>query len=275
MYTEIFHNVLVQILIAVIVAGILQIVGHFFIEHTVRKAVKRGKGETKVDEKKREDTVIAIVRTTYTALVWISTVFIILTLLGINVAALLTGAGLIGVFVGLSAQNTVKDFLGGTFLLFEKQYRVGDTVSFAGGTIGPDGVSGTVEEITLRITKLRDLSGNLITLRNGDPTIISNKTYSFASTVLDVTVTYDSDIVAVEKMINTIGRDMAADEAWSERITHPITFLRVDSFSEAGVVVRAVGTVAPASQWDVAGEFRKRLLIASSKQADKVKLAHT
>lgn len=275
MYTEIFHNVLVQILIAVIVAGILQIVGHFFIEHTVRKAVKRSKDETKVDEKKREDTVIAVVRTTYTGVLWLSTVFAILTILGVNVAALLTGAGIIGVFVGLSAQNTVKDFLGGLFILLEKQYRVGDTVNFAGGTIGSAGITGTVEEITLRITKLRDLSGNLITIRNGEPTVISNKTYSFASTVLDITVTYDSDILAVEKMINDIGQKLAKDAVWEDLFTQPIRFLRVDSFSETGVVVRAVGTVKPASQWDVAGEFRKRLLVAAANKDDNVSLAHS
>lgn len=275
MYTEIFHNVLVRILIALIVAAILQVVGHFFIERTVRQAVKRSKGETKLDEKKREDTVIAVARTTYTGILWLSTIFAILTLLGVNVAALLTGAGIIGVFVGLSAQNTVKDFLGGLFILLEKQYRVGDTVNFAGGTIGATGISGRVEEITLRITKLRDLSGNLITIRNGEPTVISNKTYSFASTVLDITVTYDSDILAVEKMINDIGTKLANDPEWQEQITKPIRVLRVDSFSEAGVVVRAVGTVQPASQWDVAGEFRKRMLVAASKEGDKVKLAHS
>lgn len=188
-------------------------------------------------------------------------------------AALLTGAGIIGVFVGLSAQTTVRDLLAGLFIVLEKQYRVGDTISLSGGTTGADGVSGKVEEITLRVTKLRDLGGNRITIRNGDPAVIINKTFSDASIVLDFTVTYDSDIKAVERVINQVGESFTKDAEWGELVRQPIKFLRVDNFTDAGVIVRAVGVTAPASQWDIAGEYRKRLLSAVA-ATDAVDFAH-
>jgi small conductance mechanosensitive channel len=195
-------------------------------------------------------------------------------MLGVNVSALLTGAGLVGVIVGLSAQNTVKDLLAGMFILLEKQYRVGDVITLSGGSTGPVGITGKVEEITLRITKLRAFDGTHITVRNGEPTVITNQTFSYASVVLDVSVTYDSDIAVVQKTMDGIGKELMAATKWKDMIIEPITFVRIDNFTDTGVVVRAVGTVSPASQWDVAGEYRRRLL-STFKTLPNVTLAHS
>lgn len=270
---SLMKNDLFTIGLVILIALTLNFVSRHFINQFVRRMVKRAKGETRLDERKREDTVITIVRTTFAALVWILAVLVILSILGVNVPALLTGAGLIGVIVGLSVQNTVKDFLAGFFILMEKQYRVGDVIAVAGGTTGPNGATGTVEEITLRITKLRDDAGRLITVRNGESTVVTNKTNSYSSTVMDLVFSYDSDIGKIEKIINRLGKAIAAEPEWQDIITEPIRFLRVDSFTSDGVVVRAIGTVAPASQWEVVGEFRRRLLEAVAKET-KVKLAH-
>ncbi len=274
MSVQLINTTVIHILIVLIVAIILQVLGRQAIAHAVRHAVKRAKGETKLDEKKREDTIIAIARTTFVGLIWALAIISILAILGVNVFALLTGAGIVGVFFGLSAQNTVKDFLAGIFILIEKQYRVGDVVTLSGGTTGIQGATGTVEEITLRVTKLRDDSGRLITIRNGEPVIVTNETFSYSNVLLDITVTYDSDINHVEKIINRIGETMAKDEGWQEIIHQPIKFQRVDNFTDQGVVVRAIGIVSPASQWEVAGEFRRRLLEAARKDS-KVKIAHS
>lgn len=273
-FSGLHSSKLFQIILIVLVTLILQFVGHLLIAKFVRKAVKKAKGETRLDERKREDTVITIVRTSYMGLIWSLAAVSILGALGVNVITLLTGAGIVGVFFGLSAQNTVKDFLAGIFILVEKQYRVGDIITLSGGTTGVNGATGTVEEITLRITKLRDDNGTLTTVRNGEPTIVTNKTFSYSSVLLDVTVTYDSDITKVEKTINHIGELMVKEEKWQDIITQPITFVRIDNFTDQGVVVRAIGKVAPARQWDVAGEYRRRLLEAFNKEA-KITIAHT
>lgn len=267
------HSKLLQIFFIVVFTMVLHFAGHLLIAKFIRHAVKKAKGETRLDERKREDTVITIVRTTYVGLIWTLAVISMLGVIGVNVITLLTGAGIVGVFFGLSAQNTVKDFLAGIFILVEKQYRVGDIVTLSGGTTGINGASGTVEEITLRITKLRDDSGTLTTVRNGEPTIVTNKTFSYSSVLLDVTVTYNSDITKIEKTINHIGELMAKEEKWHDIITQPITFVRIDNFTDQGVVVRAIGKVAPARQWDVAGEYRRRLLEAFNKEP-KITIAH-
>ena len=265
-------NDLFTIALVLLIAMFMTFISRHFFARFVRSMITRAKGETHIDERKREDTVIAIVRTTFVAIVWMLAILISLGILGVNITALLTGAGLIGVIVGLSVQNTTKDFLAGFFILMEKQYRVGDIISVAGGSTGPNGATGTVEEITLRITKLRDEAGRMITVRNGESTVVMNKTSSFAGTMMDIVFTHDSSVKKIEKITNDIGTAMSADEQWGELITEPIHFMRIDNFTTDGIVVRVIGTVAPASQWDVEGEFRRRLLSVVAKET-QVKLA--
>jgi small conductance mechanosensitive channel len=261
-----WNGVFAQIVLILISAVVLALIGRPVIGFLVRRGMRQGKNETKLDHGKRVKTVTVIFRTTYTALLVLITISLMLTALGVNVSALITGAGLAGVIIGLSAQNTVKDLLAGMFIVLEQQYRVGDTISLSGGTTAA-GATGKVEEITLRATRLRDQSGNLITVRNGDPTIITNKTFSDASLVLDFTITYDSDITAVEHTFNAVGKELSRDPVWAESLRAPIQFTRVDDFTPTGVVVRAVGVTAPARQWDIAGEYRKRLLEAVAKNS--------
>ncbi|HSW80360.1 MAG TPA: mechanosensitive ion channel domain-containing protein [Candidatus Saccharimonadales bacterium] len=268
------HHIVFKCVLTVVIALIVQFIGIRAIRTSVHRSVKHSTRESELDVKKRQDTLIAILRTTFVGLLWMTVVIIILSQLGVNVAALLTGAGLVGVLFGLSMQNTIKDFLAGTFLLFEKQYRVGDTVSMSGGTVGIPGVTGKVESITLRITKLRDMNGNLVSIRNGEPVIIKNETYSYSSIVLDFIITYESDIEKFKKVINDVGKEIAKLADYSEAVKEPITFLRIDNFADNGVVVRAIGKVKPASQWEIAGEYRQRLLVAVSKISD-VTFAHT
>lgn len=266
-----FGSKVVQVVAAVLITLFLQFLIYHFTALIVRHLVKRTKGETKLDEKKREDTIIGIIRATAVFLLWFMAICAVFTILGVNVAALLTGAGLIGVFVGLSAQNTVKDVLAGMFILLEKQYRIGDIITFSGGTLGPfgpTGVTGTVQEITLRITKLRDESGKLVIVRNGEPTVTFNQTTSASGIILDLKFTYETDVDAAMKLINEIGAVMAKDEKWANYFSVPISSVRVDSFIDTGVVIRASGMVEPASQWEVAGEYRRRLLKAAAKRKD-------
>ncbi len=268
------HSIFFKSVVTVLVALVIQFIAIRLINFIIHRTVKQSKSESHVDVTKRQNTLIVILRTTFIALLWLAAVFTILSLFGVNVTALLTGAGVISVIFGLSMQNTIRDFLAGMFILFEKQFRVGDTISMSGGTTGFPGISGKVEQITLRITKLRDINGNLVTVRNGDPTIIKNETYSYSSIVLDFTIAYDSDIEAFKKIINDLGNEVAKDNKWKEAVKAPIEFLRVDSFEATGVVVRAIGKVAPASQWEIAGEYRQRLLVAVGKTT-KVEFAHS
>lgn len=243
--------------IALVIIGVLvvQWIIRQSIGRVIRRVVKGHKYSSKVDEKKREQTLINLLSTASAVLLWTIAVIVILSILEVNIAALMTGAGLIGIVVGFGAQSSIKDFLAGVFIIAEDQYRVGDIVTlYADGNL----ISGVVEDITIRITRLRDLDGNMYIVPNGSTNIVNNRTFEYANVNVDLRVAYESDVDAVERVINEVGNKLAEDETWKEDIFEPIQFLRVDGFEDSAVRIKALGKVRPAKQWDIAGEFRRR-----------------
>ncbi len=272
-WKQALENELFVISLTVLIVFGVQFIVHHFIGKLVRRSVRQRKGETRSDEKKREDTLINVIRTVASVIVWLTAIIVILGELGLNISALLAGAGVFSVILGFGAQNTIRDYLAGMYILMENQYRVGDVVTLSGGTTGL-GVSGVVEEISLRITKLRSLDGTMNTIRNGEATIITNQTFHYSAVVVDINVSYDSDIDTVEKMMNKVGLEVAGDEKWKSLTVEPIQFLRVDKFTDVAVVARAVGKVSPASQWEIAGEYRRKLLKALKAKHVKIGVPH-
>jgi moderate conductance mechanosensitive channel len=248
-----------RIFFIILIAIILQLSVRSAIDRVVRRAVRGHKYATKLDEEKRVQTLSNILHTASAVIIWITALFVILWQLEVNIAALMTGAGLVGIIVGFGAQNSIKDFLAGIHVITENQYRVGDIV-----TLYAEGAerSGVVEEITIRITRIRDLDGVLHTIRNGSVAIVSNLSFGHANVNIDVSVAYGSDIDKVEKVVNEVGEELARDEKWIEHIIEPIQFLRVDEFEDSAIRIKSLGMVQPAEQWAVAGEFRRRLIKA-------------
>ncbi len=262
---DIFSNQLMQILLALLVGLFFQAIGHQLIERSIRRIVRPDSYETRLDERKREDTLITVFRAMYGVLIWITTFFVILTILDVKLAPLITGAGLFGIIIGLGAQNAIKDYVAGIYIITENQYRVGDIVTLSGGSAGTPGASGVVEEITLRITKLRSLDGTLNIVRNGEASVITNRTFKYSNVVVDMKLDASSDIDLVEKLINETGASVQANPAFSEKILEPVQFLRVDEFTDLGVIVKCYGKVLPGEQWAIASEFRRLLLRALKK----------
>lgn len=256
MILEILRNPISQIALTIVGVFLAQIVAGRVVGKIVKHAVMSHKYQNAIDEKKREDTLIKIFQTASAAIIWLVGAVVILSQLNINIAALATGAGLIGLIIGIGAQSAISDLLAGMFVIIENQYRVGDIVTLNAG--GKE-ISGVVEDITIRVTRLRDLDGKLHTVRNGLTDSVTNMTFSYANVNVDIGVAYESDIDVVERVINEVGESMAKDETWKTRIIEPVAFLRVDGFEDSAVRVKALGRVEPAAQWDVAGEFRRRL----------------
>ncbi len=255
-------STIVQVALAVVVTLLLQIISGRVVGRIVRRAVMGHRYKTALDEKKREQTLTQIFQTASAAIIWIVGAVVILSQLNINVAALATGAGFIGLIIGIGAQSAISDTVAGIFIIIENQYRVGDIVTLHAA--GKE-TSGVVEDITIRVTRLRDLDGNLHIIRNGMTDIMTNRTFNYANVNVDIGVAYESDVDVVEKVINEVGKQMATDEAWKARIIEPIAFLRVDGFEDSAVRIKALGKVEPAAQWDVAGEFRRRIKKAFEK----------
>lgn len=241
-----------RIALVIVVLWLVRLIVERFIGKIISEVIQSHHYRSKHEEKQREQTLTNIFTTATTVILWIIAILYILSEFGINLAAIATGAGLVGIVVGFGAQNMIKDWLSGMFIILENQYRIGDVV-----TIG--GHSGLVEHISIRMTKLRDLDGSVYFVPNGQVTTVQNMTLGYSGVLIDVLVSYDTDVNEAEKIINQVGKDLAKATEWEGRIVEPITFLRIDSFGEYGVNLKAVGKTTPMEQWNVAGEYRKRL----------------
>jgi small conductance mechanosensitive channel len=268
---DLLQNPLIKIMVTIGVAFIAQLIVRHFTDRIVRKVVRYHRYANKEEERKREDTLASIFHTLAAVIIWIITIIVVLVQLHVNLAGLATGAGLIGIIVSLGAQGAIKDFLAGLFIIMENQMRVGDIVTiYVAGT----SVSGVVEDITIRITKLRDLDGRLHIVPNGSASVITNMTFRFANVNIDIPVSYEADVEKVRDIVNTVGKEMSIDKEWGVHITKPIEFLRVDSFLDSAISVKALGEVVAGMQWDVAGEFRRRILTAFNKADVSIPYPH-
>lgn len=253
----------VQIGITLLAAVLFQLLSRLPIDRFVRRVVVQShRYHNAEEEKKREDTLVSVFHTAFAVAIWVITLMVVLFELRVNVAGLLTGAGVLGVVVSLGAKNAISDFLAGIFIIAENQYRVGDIVTLATGT---GTVSGVVEDITVRITKLRDLDGYLHIVPNGSIGIVTNMTFQFANVNVDIPVAYEADVDKVVKVINQVGVSMMDDKEIGADVVEPIQFLRVDNFEDSSMKVKALGKVRAGTQWDVAGDFRRRLIAAFDK----------
>lgn len=226
----------------------------------IKSAVAKGSHEAKDAQKKRVDTLVRIVGALLTGALGLIGFVSLLFIFKVDIMGLLAGLGAAGVVLGLIGQSLIKDLLAGFFILIENQYRVGDVV-----TLGP--VSGVVEDISIRITRLRDFSGNMHIVPNGAVEIVTNQTFGWSNINLDIGVAYESDLAQVEKVVNSVGEELAKDENWAMYIIEPVIFLRVERFDDSAVIIKAHGRVEAGQQWPVAGEFRARLKKAFEKNS--------
>lgn len=251
--------------IVAIVVGvlILQRVLRVVTERAVRQIVIRDSNMSVEDEQKREDTLIMIMNNTAYVVLWIVAAIMILSSLGIEVGPLIAAAGIVGLAFGFGGQYLIRDVITGLFMILENQYRVGDAITI-------DGASGTVEDITLRMTTIRDIDGVVHHIPNGGITHVANKGKDFSRVHIQMGIGYDADLEHVEQVVNRVGEDLAADPAFAEKITQPPVFQRVDEFADSAIIIKILGEVKPLKQWEVAGELRKRLKIAFDREGIEI-----
>ena len=171
---------------------------------------------------------------------------------GFNLAPLVAGAGIIGIALGFGAQTLVADFLSGVFMLLEDQYGVGDIVDLGEAT-------GTVEDVQLRVTKLRAVDGVVWWVRNGEVVRVGNMSQNWSRAVVDVGVAYDSDIARVREVLGEVADDLSTDEEWSDNLLETPEVWGVEDLSADAVTVRVVLKTLPGKQWVVARELRQRI----------------
>ena len=180
---------------------------------------------------------------------------IVMTEVGIDIAPLLASAGVVGVALGFGAQTLVKDFLSGIFLVMEDQYGPGDVVD-----LGP--ATGTVEEVTLRVTRIRDMSGVVWYVRNGEILRVGNRSQGWTMAVVDVPIAYNEDLDRVRRIVEEVGSAMDADSDYDGIFFGTPTYAGVESVSGDAVFVRVTAKAAPDQQMTAARALREQLKLA-------------
>ena len=183
--------------------------------------------------------------------------------LGLDIAPAIAGLGVVGIAVGFGSQSLVRDYFNGSPILIENQFSRGDVISIAG-------VSGTVEEFSLRRTTIRDLDGIVHTVPNGEIKVASNRTRVWARINLDVTVAYGTDIERATIVVDEVGAEMAADPAWRRIVLEAPRVERVEALGEYGITLKVLGQVRATDQPAAAGELRRRLLVAFARHGIEI-----
>ncbi len=240
---SILETVLIRALNIAIIVG----VSYFILsisERLIRKILSWG-GKKYTDRRelaRRVNTLVPLLRSILKYVVIFFAAILILRQLGVDATAIIAGAGIVGIAVGFGAQTLVKDVLTGFFLLLEDSISVGDTVQ-----IGD--ITGTVEDIGMRVTRIRPFSGALIVVPNGEISRIANYNRGFSRTIVEVGIAYEADIDQAISVLEEVAEKYHREHP--RRILEPATIHRIVRLDSSRVVLRLVLKVAPNEHWDV------------------------
>jgi small-conductance mechanosensitive channel len=211
----------------------------------------------------RAETVGSVLRSIASFVIFGMAFVTVLDKLGIPIGPLLASAGVAGVALGFGAQSLVRDFLSGIFMILEDQYGVGDVID-TGEAVG------TVEEVSLRVTKLRDGSGVVWYVRNGEILRVGNHSQGWSTAIVDVAVAYNEDIPRVQEVIRVAADAMSEDEAWREKFVDDPVVAGVESVTSTSVTIRVVIKCTVNEHFGVQRELRERIKAAFDRENIRV-----
>jgi moderate conductance mechanosensitive channel len=248
---------LLIIIVAAIALGLARRFVHGIVKALLDREALEGTAQelSAVELRKRMDTLETLLGNTLRFFIVVIAGLMLMGRLGLDIGPAVAGLGVVGIAVGFGAQNMVRDYLNGAYILIENQFAKGDVVRIAG-------VAGSVEDFTLRRTTLRDLDGIVHTVPNGEIKVASNLTRVWSRINQDVTVAYGTDVDKAMAVVAEVGRQMASEPEWKRRILEAPRVERVEALGEFGITLKILGTVRAPDQWAAAGEMRKRLLAA-------------
>lgn len=216
---------------------------------------------TRSETAKHRHAVTGVVTGVFLALLYFITGILVLQRLGVPLASLVAPATVAGVALGFGAQRVVQDFLAGFLIVAERQYGYGDIVQIA--TVSSSAVvTGTVEEITLRITRLRTVNGEVVFVPNGQIQLATNLSRDWARAVIDVPLLASADVGEVTRVLRKVGNDAFADEALRPLLLDAPSVMGVETISVDHFEVRVVARTLPGKQFEVSRTLRGRISIA-------------
>src|SRR5215510_6865214 len=233
------------------------LVGAYLLLRMIRLLTDRFNGMLQglthsVERQKRAQTLSQIVRAVATTVLFVITTMFLLEEVGINIAPLLTAAGIGGLAIGFGAQNLVRDVITGFFLLLEDQIRVGDVVK-----VGDR--SGLVEKLGLRVLILRDFDGSVHMIPNGTIATVTNLTKDYSYAVLHLGVSYRVNVDEAVAVLTQVGADLRRDSQFAADLLEDLQVVGIDDFTDIQVRLTLRIKTVPSKQWPVSRELRRRI----------------
>lgn len=258
--------------LTIVLVVALTMVARWLVHRAIDKAVaameqRTGRGgratrmlreATGLDEERRRQraaTMGSVLKSATTIVLGTIAVLTVLATIGVPLGPLMASAGVGGVALGFGAQSLVKDFLSGVFMILEDQYGVGDVID-TGEAIG------TVEEVTLRVTRLRDANGVIWYIRNGEIIRIGNRSQGWSTALVDIPVAYDQPVEKVLSVLRTVTAHIRDESPWDERLLEEPEVAGVESVSGGVMTMRIIAKCAPNENFSVSRELRERCKVA-------------
>jgi moderate conductance mechanosensitive channel len=262
----------IRIVITIVVCLVLRVVLHRMINRAVKpvrvgevprilrpfkervqnSAFLESTGLMSERRNQRAATIGSVLRSAVSFTIFVIATLLVLDDLGVSLAPFIAGTSIVGVALGFGAQNIVKDFLSGIFMMLEDQYGVGDTIDF-------EKANGIVEAVGLRTTRLRDVNGTVWYVRNGEVVRVGNKSQGFARVVLDVPIDARADVAKASHAILNEAEHMRAEQDWSAVFLGDPELQGVESMTREETVIRLVARTRPGEQFRIARELRRRI----------------
>jgi small-conductance mechanosensitive channel len=224
------------------------------------------RADSKLEELKRIETLSRVFRYLTSVVITIVTGMLLLSELGISIAPILAGAGVVGIAIGFGAQSLVKDFFSGFFLLLENQIRQGDVIEVAGK-------SGQVQEITLRYVRLSDYQGNVHFIPNGIITTVTNMSREFAYAVMEIGVSHNANLDEVMKLMHEVGEELRKDHGFALKILDGLEIAGIDNMTDTAIILKCRFKVQSLEQLNVRREYLQRIKHAFDARNIEIRLA--
>lgn len=258
----------VQVLIIVAVTWILLWLVKKAVRKLINARIPQIREESEEQLSSRSETLASVVNRVISFITWFIAFMMILTVFGINVAPIIAAIGLAGLAVGFAAQNIIRDYFHGFFIIMEDWFRVGEVATCSGQT-------GVVESMGLRLTVLRDLNGTMHVIPNSKIDQTSNMAREWARINLDISVGYNENLDKVFQVVNDVCMKFKEDSEWSEHMLTTPEVVRVNNLGDSGIEIKVMGDTKPMQQWALMGELRKRIKERFDEEGIEIPWPHT
>jgi small conductance mechanosensitive channel len=231
---------------------VMEVATRVFVPRLTARVAQRTSQVIDLERRQRSATVVKFSTSVVRLVLWTLIFVSLLSEININIGPLLAGAGVMGAALAFGAQNIIKDYLAGFFILLENQYTLGDIIRIGAFT-------GTVEEITMRITVLRGLDGAMHVIPNGTIQSVSNMTSVWARVIIDVGIAYNAKLDVALAALGKVAKDFRDDREWAPFLLEIPEVLGLNALTDSAMMLRTTVRVIPEYQWKVQRELLRRI----------------